>query len=110
MYLERSVTEQVLKDIARRGTGTTLVVNFLRAEHETDDVTRAVQATAAAVVGREGEPGRAAYTRSGCVDLLDRAGFSSITLLDAAALKKRYFPHRHDLRLADSTLVCVARV
>jgi O-methyltransferase involved in polyketide biosynthesis len=109
MYLERPVTEQVLKVIARRGAGTTLVVNFVLADDQTDDFTRAVQATAAAVVGREGEPIRAAYTRSGCTGLLERAGFSSITLVDAAALKERYFPHRRDLRLADSTLVCVAR-
>jgi len=110
MYLERLVTEQVLKVIVQRGAGTTLVVNFVLADDETDDLALAVQATAAAVVGREGEPVRAAYTRSGCVDLLERAGFSSITVFDAAALKERYFPHRRDLRLADSTLVCVARV
>ena len=110
MYLERLVTEQVLKVIAQRGIGTTLVVNFVLADDETDDFTHAVQATAAAVVGRDGEPVRAAYTRTGCVDLLERAGFSSITPFDAAALRERYFPHRRDLRLADSTLVCVARV
>jgi methyltransferase (TIGR00027 family) len=110
MYLDRSVTEQVLKVIARRGAGTTLVVNFVLADDEADDFTRAVQATAAAVVAREGEPVRAAYTRSGCAGLLERAGFSSITPFDAAALKKRYFPHRREPRLPDSTLVCVARV
>ena len=110
MYLERAVTEQVLRVIAQRGIGTTLVVNFLLADDETDDFTHAVQATAAEVVRREGEPIRAAYTRIGCADLLERTGFSSITVFDAAALKERYFPHRHDLRLPDSTLVCVARV
>jgi methyltransferase (TIGR00027 family) len=109
MYLERSVTEEVLRVIVRRGIGTTLVVNFVLAEEETDDVTQAVRATAAEVVSREGEPIRAAYTRSGCVDLLERAGFSSITLFDAVALKERYFPHRRDLRLPDSTVVCVAQ-
>jgi methyltransferase (TIGR00027 family) len=56
MYLDRSVTEQVLKAIARRGAGTTLVVNFVLADDEADDFTRAVQATAAAVVARDGEP------------------------------------------------------
>ena len=110
MYLERPVSEHVLKVIAQRGTGTTLVVNFVLADDETDGFTRAVQATAAAVAGRDGEPVRAAYTRSDCVDLLERTGFSSVTLFDAAALRERYFPHRRDLRLADSTLVCVARV
>ncbi|MBV9092994.1 MAG: class I SAM-dependent methyltransferase [Streptosporangiaceae bacterium] len=110
MYLERPVTEQVLQVIAQRDIGTTLVVNFLLADEETDDFTRAFQATAAEVVSREGEPVRAAYTRSGCVDLLARAGFSSISLFDAVALKERYFPHRDDLRLPDSTLVCLARV
>jgi hypothetical protein len=110
MYLERAVIEQVLKVITRRGIGTILVVNFVLAGDETDGLTRAVQATAAAVVRRDREPVRAAYTRSGCVDLLERAGFSSVTLFDAAALKERYFPHRRDLRLADSALVCVARV
>ena len=109
MYLDRRVTEQVLKVIAQRGTGTTLVVNFVLADDQADDLTRAVQATAAAVVGRDGEPIRAVYTRSGCADLLAGAGFSSITLFDAAALKERYFPRRRDLRLPDSTLVCVAR-
>ncbi len=114
MYLERPVTEQVLKVIAQQGAGTTLVVNFLLADDGTgdgtDDLTHAVRATAAEVVSREGEPIRAAYTRSGCADLLERAGFSSMTLFDAAALKERYFIHRRDLRLPDSTLVCVARV
>jgi methyltransferase (TIGR00027 family) len=118
MYLERPVTEQVLKVIAQQGAGTTLVVNFLladdgtgdRTDDGTDDLTQAVRATAAEVVTREGEPIRAAYTRSGCADLLERAGFSSMTLFDAAALKERYFIHRRDLRLTDSTLVCVARV
>lgn len=109
MYLERPVTEQVLKVIAQQGAGTTLVVNFLLAGDGTDGLTHAVRATAAEVVRREGEPIRAAYTRSGCAGLLERAGFSSMTLLDAAALKERYFAHRRDLRLPDSTLTCVAR-
>lgn len=118
MYLERPVTEQVLKVIAQQGAGTTLVVNFLLTGDETgdgtgdgtDDLTHAVRATAAEVVSREGEPIRAAYTRSGCAGLLERAGFSAMTLFDAAALKERYFAHRRDLRLPDSTLLCVARV
>jgi methyltransferase (TIGR00027 family) len=110
MYLERQVTEEVLAVIARQDAGTTLVVNFLLAEEETDDLSRAVQATAADVVHREGEPVQSRYTRGEVADLLGSAGFSSVTLLDAAALKDRYFPGRRDLRLPDSTLVCVSRV
>ncbi len=109
MYLERQVTEDVLTIIGQRGSGTTLVVNFLLADEGADDLSRAVQATAADVVGREGEPVRSRYTRGEVTDLLGSVGFSSVALLDAAALKDRYFPDRRDLRLPDSTLVCVAR-
>lgn len=109
MYLERHVTEDVLTVIAQRDPGTTLVVNFLLADEDTDDLSRAVQATAADVVRREGEPVRSTYTRNEVADLLGSVGFSSVALLDAAALKDRYFPGRPDLRLPDSTLVCVAR-
>lgn len=109
MYLERHVTEDVLTAIARRDPGTTLVVNFLLADEDSDDLSRAVQATAADVVRREGEPVRSQYTRGEVADLLSSVGFSSVALLDAAALKDRYFPDRGDLRLPDSTLVCVAR-
>jgi methyltransferase (TIGR00027 family) len=109
MYLERQVTEDVLTAIAQGDPGTTLVVNFLLADEDTDDLSRAVQATAADVVRREGEPVRAQYTRAEVAGLLDSVGFSAVALLDAAALKDRYFPARCDLRLPDSTLVCVAR-
>jgi len=109
MYLERQVTREVLKVIARQDPGTTLVVNFLLADEDRDDLSRAVQAAAADVVQREGEPVRSRYTRSEVAELLSRVGFSSVALLDAAALTDRYFPGRHDLRLPDSTLVCVAR-
>jgi hypothetical protein len=67
------------------------VVNFVLAGDQTDDLTRAVQVTAAAVAARDGEPNRAAYTRSGCTGLLERAGFSSITPFDAAALNSGTF-------------------
>jgi len=110
MYLEHQVTEDVLAVIARQDAGTTLVVNFLLADADADDLSRAVQATAADVVRREGEPVRSRYTRSEVGGLLGSVGFSSVALLDAAALKDRYFPGRRDLRLPDSTLVCVARV
>jgi methyltransferase (TIGR00027 family) len=110
MYLTRPVTEEVLAVIARQDAGTTLVVNFVLAGDGADDLSRAVQATAVEVVRREGEPIRATYTRSDCAGLLEGAGFSSVTLFDAAALKQRYFPHRRDLRLSDSTLLCVAQV
>jgi O-methyltransferase involved in polyketide biosynthesis len=109
MYLERQVTEDVLTAIAQGDPGTTLVVNFLLADEDTDDLSRAVQATAADVVRREGEPVRDQYTRAEVAGLLDSVGFSAVALLDAAALKDRYFPGRRDLRLPDSTLVCVAR-
>jgi len=39
-----------------------------------------------------------------------RAEIARWALFDAAALKERYFPHRRDLRLPDSTLLCVAQV
>lgn len=42
MYLERQVTEEVLGAIARKGAGTTLVVNFVLADDELDDLSRAV--------------------------------------------------------------------
>jgi hypothetical protein len=45
-----------------------------------------------------------------CVGLLEGAGFSSAPLFDAAALRQRYSLRRQDLRLSDSTLLCVARV
>ena len=109
MYLERQVTQDVLTVIARQDPGTTLVVNFLLADEDGDDFSRAVQATTADVVRREGEPIRSRYARGEVAGLLSRVGFSSVMLLDAAALKDRYFPGRGDLRLPDSTLVCVAR-
>lgn len=86
------------------------MVNFVLAGDDIDVLSRAVQATAADVVRRDGEPIQATYTPSDCRDLLERAGFSSITQLDATALKERYFPHRTDLRLPDSALLCTARV
>jgi methyltransferase (TIGR00027 family) len=110
MYLDRTVTEKVLRAIAQQDAGTTLVVSFVVTDDQDDEFTHAVQATAAEVVRRDGEPVRATYTRPECVGLLQRAGFSSIAPFDAAALKQRYFPYRHDLRLTDSTLLCVAEV
>jgi len=110
MYLEPLVTEEILRTIARKGAGTTLVVNFVVADVELDDLSRAVQTTAADVVSRAGEPMRARFARGECVDLLEGAHFAQFSLLDAAALKERYFPRRADLRLPDSTLICIARV
>jgi len=110
MYLERSTTADVLRAIADHDPGTTVVVNFALAAEELDALSDAVRVTAAAVVRRAGEPVRGTYRRAECEEMLWAAGFSSVVLLDAATLCERYFPGRRELRLPDSTLLCVARV
>jgi len=47
-------------------------------------------------------------TTSQCAALLEGCGFTSVEVLDAAALARRYLHGRPDLRLPASTLVAIA--
>jgi methyltransferase (TIGR00027 family) len=110
MYLPREATRTTLRDIASRQEGTTLIADFVCVSSELDEVGQAVRASADAAVAADGEPIRADYTTLEVETLLREAGFSTVTLLDADALRTRYLPTRPDLCLSNSTVLAVATV
>lgn len=110
MYLPQSATRTTLRAIASRQEGTTLVADFVCADEELDGAGRAVRSSADAAVAAEGEPVLADYTVAEVESLLLEAGFRTVTLLDADALRARYLPTRPDLCLSSSTVLAVATV
>jgi methyltransferase (TIGR00027 family) len=110
MYLAKDVTARVLRTIAQGGDGTTLVVNFVLAPDERDDLGRAAQWSAGPVVASVGEPVVAAYRRAEVDGVLRAAGFGTVELLDATDLTRRYLGGRTDLRLPGSTVLAIASV
>jgi methyltransferase (TIGR00027 family) len=110
MYLEPTATQAVLRAIAARSHGTTLVVNFLLAAGMLDALARSVRDVSVAAVAAAGEPVVATYTRDQAEDLLRTAGFGRVEMLDATALRARYLPGRPDLQLPGSTVIAVATV
>jgi methyltransferase (TIGR00027 family) len=110
MYLTRRATTTVLGEIARGGPGTTLVVNFLLADRELDDLVASMQSTIRPTLEAIAEPIVSSYTRREVSELLREAGFNTTELLDGQQLSGRYFPGRSDLTLPHSTLIAVASV
>jgi methyltransferase (TIGR00027 family) len=110
MYLETSDTVRTLRGIATKHPGSVLVVNFLLAEEERDELATAVQEAANKVLETAREPVLSSYTRREVKALLSQAGFSSVELLAGADLKERYLAGRPDLELPSSTVVAIATV
>jgi methyltransferase (TIGR00027 family) len=110
MYLKASATVEILRGIASGRPGTVLVVNFLLAADELDDLAAAVQSTSATVLTAVGEPLLASYTKEGVAALFSDSGFSSVELLAGRDLTERYLQGRPDLRLPSSTVIAVATV
>jgi methyltransferase (TIGR00027 family) len=110
MYLEKTATVDVLREIASRDKGTVLVVNFLLARTERTDLGNRVQTAAGKLLKKVGEPVVATYSRSEVELLLADSGFSSIEILEAGDLTERYLKGRSDLMLPSSTIIAVAIV
>jgi len=110
MYLDPVAVGGVLSQIAESPDGTTLVVNFLLAEEVLDSAAKLVRAASQRTVTRSGEPIRSTFTREQCEEMLDRAGFGSVELLDGESLATRYFAGRPELQLPATTLIAVASV
>lgn len=110
MYLEQAATEATLRTIASHHRGTTLVVNFNAVCDQADELTRSVRAVTSGAVDALGEPFAAAYTAEDVHVLLREAGFRTVTVLDAHAVRERYFDQRPDLPHHHSALMAVATV
>jgi O-methyltransferase involved in polyketide biosynthesis len=109
-YLDKRATERVLREIARRGAGTTAVVEFLLDEAECDELGGAFRRQARAVAEGSGEPMISFYRREEVEHLLARCGFRAIELLDSTALGHRYLERSScGLRLPGAALFAVAR-
>lgn len=110
MYLERTATEATLRTIASHDRGTTLVVNFNAVCCQADELTQSVRSVTSGAVDELGEPFAAAYTAEDAQALLHEAGFRTVTILDAHAVRERYFNQRLDLPHHHSALMAVAVV
>ena len=108
-YLDKRATETVLCAIAAQGSGTTVVVEFLLAEAECDELGVAFRSQARAVAARSGEPMVSFYRRTEVEQLLARCGFRAIDLLDAEALGDLYIGRHGSLRLPGAAIFAVAR-
>lgn len=107
MYLEPKAIEATLRTIASHQAGTTLVVNFV-IDSDPDELTAAVHAAAAATAAASHEPVVTTYTVDDINTLLRDAGFGTVELMDAGALRARYLSTRPDLPHSHSTLIAVA--
>lgn len=110
MYLEKPATAEVLRCICAKSPGTVLVVNFLLARKDRDVLGNAVHSSAERVLKSTGEPIVATYAKEEVREILAESGFSTVQVLDGAALTDRYLPGRSDLRLPSSTLIAIACV
>lgn len=109
MYLQPAAIEATLRTIASHQAGTTLVVNFV-IDSDPDELTAAVHAAAAAAVAASHEPVVTTYSADDISTLLHDAGFQTVELMDAGALRARYLSARPDLLHSHSTLIAVATV
>jgi methyltransferase (TIGR00027 family) len=110
MYIERAATAAMVRAIADHRPGTSLVVNFNLACEASDELSRAVRAATAPALAAVNEPFMPAYTAEEVTELLHTAGFRTVTLVDAGALRARYFPDRLDLLDHYGILIAVATV
>lgn len=108
MYLPREATEATLSAVASGCPGTTLVVDFNLTLETPDELASAVYAATGTALTAIDEPLTTTYTRAQVEDLLHRAGFGQATVWDAAALRERYYPGRHDLPDHSGSLIAVA--
>jgi methyltransferase (TIGR00027 family) len=109
MYLAPTVTQTTLHAIAATGAAT-VVVDFLLAPEDCDDLGRAARVNATQAVAAVGEPVRATYHPSEIDALLRSSGFDDVELLTTTALATRYLDGRARLRLPGSTTIAVATV
>jgi methyltransferase (TIGR00027 family) len=91
-YLDKPVTESVLRAIAGQDSGTTAVVEFLLTEAECDELGAAFRAHGIAVAGQSSEPMVSFYEPIVIERLLRRCGFGTIDLLETDTLHDRYLP------------------
>lgn len=110
MYLPRGTTEGVLRTIARRRQGTTLVVNFLLDADTLDDLGRVVRATSTSTVAAVHEPIVGSYSKAEVAQVIGDAGFADVELFDSDALTTRYLGGSAPRRLSNSTIIAVARI
>jgi methyltransferase (TIGR00027 family) len=110
MYLEKSDSLRVLREIGSRERGTVLVVNFLLERAERSEFGNQVQSEASKLLHAVGEPVLASYTKAEVGSLMNDAGFSSTEILEVSDLAERYLNGRSDLVLPSSTLIAVGTV
>ena len=107
-YLEKSATAATLQAIAAKGSGTTLVVEFLLAEASCDALGAAFRARSIEAGAQAGEPMVSFYEPREIDELLHATGFNRVQLLDSDELSTRFLPQDSALQVPNAAMFAIA--
>lgn len=96
MYLTRAATRQLLDEVARFTTGSTLVMTFLLPPELLDPADRAGLQAAASGAQTSGTPFISLYPPAEILAAASEAGFRTVRHIAGTSLGERYFTNRSD--------------